>query len=192
METSQRLACDTLLVQMRHAADGAFLDVGRKTRTIPPSTRRALAARDTNCRFPGCTSRRCDAHHLQHWADGGATNLDNLVLLCHRHHRAVHEDGFDVSRDARGEVTFTQPNGKRLQPAPAPPPARSTRSDAWPADVKAPPVWGGSGFDVAWASDVVRGGGVQMSLSKQRREEGCGSCGDRSSASKELVGALPA
>ncbi len=65
-ETSQRLACDASLVRMRHDADGAVLDVGRKTRTIPPSIRRALGARDTCCRFPGCTSRRCDAHHVHH------------------------------------------------------------------------------------------------------------------------------
>ncbi len=72
METSQLLSCDASLVHMRHDGDGAVLDVGRKTRTIPPSIRRALAARDTGCRFPGCTSRRCDAHHLKHWADGGS------------------------------------------------------------------------------------------------------------------------
>ena len=65
-ETSQRLACDASLVRMRHDADGAVLDVGRKTRTIPPSIRRALAVRDTGCRFRGCTSRRCDAHHVHH------------------------------------------------------------------------------------------------------------------------------
>ena len=65
-ETSQRLSCDAAFVEMRHDADGAVLDVGRKTRTIPPSIRRALAARDTSCRFPGCTSRRCDAHHVHH------------------------------------------------------------------------------------------------------------------------------
>jgi 5-methylcytosine-specific restriction endonuclease McrA len=92
MATSQRLACDASLVHMRHDADGV-LDVGRKTRTIPLSIRRALTARDAGCRFPGCTSRRCDAHHLTHWADGGATSVDNLVLLCRRHHRAVHEGG---------------------------------------------------------------------------------------------------
>ncbi len=96
METSQRLACDASLVHMRHDAEGGILDVGRKTRAIPPSIRRALAARDTGCRFPGCTSRRCDAHHVDHWSDGGATRLDNLVLLCRRHHRAVHEGGFAV------------------------------------------------------------------------------------------------
>ncbi len=81
-ETSRRIACEASAVVMRHAADGAILDVGRKTRTIPPALGRALRARDRGCRFPGCTARRCDAHHVRHWADGGATRLDNLVLLC--------------------------------------------------------------------------------------------------------------
>jgi hypothetical protein len=65
-ETSRRLACDASMVPMRHDAEGAIVDVGRKTRTIPPSIRRALAARDTSCRFSGCTARRCDAHHVRH------------------------------------------------------------------------------------------------------------------------------
>ena len=81
-ETSRRLACDAGKVMMRHDADGNILDVGRKTRTISPALRRALASRDQHCRFPGCETRRCDAHHVEHWADGGATKLDNLVLLC--------------------------------------------------------------------------------------------------------------
>ena len=109
METSQRLACDASLVHMRHDADGAVLAVSRKTRTIPPSIRRALVARDTGCRFPGCTSRRCDAHHVEHWADGGATGLDNLLWLCRRHHRAVHEGGFRVIRGRDGVLTFLRP-----------------------------------------------------------------------------------
>jgi len=81
------------VVVMRHAADGSVLDVGRKTRTIPPAMRRALAARDSRCGLPGCGARQCVAHHVRHWADGGETRLDNLVLLCRRHHRAVHEGG---------------------------------------------------------------------------------------------------
>ena len=80
--TAQRLACDAATVEMRHDSDGQVLDVGRKSRTISPALRRALAARDRQCRFPGCQARRCDAHHIRHWAHGGATALDNLVLLC--------------------------------------------------------------------------------------------------------------
>ena len=72
-ETSRRLACDASVVVLHEGADGSALDVGRKTRSIPPAIRRALNARDTGCRFPGCTARHCDAHHLVHWADGGRT-----------------------------------------------------------------------------------------------------------------------
>ena len=81
-ETARRLACDAAKVEMRHGPDGEILDVGRRKRTISPALRRALAARDGRCRFPGCQNRRCDAHHIEHWADGGETALDNLVLLC--------------------------------------------------------------------------------------------------------------
>ncbi len=159
METSQRLACDASLVQMRHDTDGAMLDVGRKTRTIPPSIRRALAARDTNCRFPGCTSRRCDAHHVHHWAEGGATNLDNLVLLCRRHHRAVHEGGFGVIRGVDGVLTFLRPDGAPLQAVPAAPAFPFDLPgphDATPLDAGKLPTWDGTRFDLPWAIDVIR------------------------------------
>ncbi len=81
-ETARRVACDAATVTMRHGPGGEILDVGRRTRTVPPALRRALAARDRQCRFPGCGNRRCDSHHVEHWADGGRTALDNLVLLC--------------------------------------------------------------------------------------------------------------
>ena len=111
-ETARRLACDAGAVVMRHGVDGSVLDVGRKTRTIPPALRRALQARDHQCRFPGCNARRCDAHHVRHWADGGPTRLDNLVLLCRRHHRAVHEEGFTVRVGNGGEAEFCWPDGR--------------------------------------------------------------------------------
>ena len=108
-ETARRLACDAALVEMQHGPAGEILDVGRRTRTISPALRRALAARDRQCRFPGCQNRRCDAHHVEHWADGGATRLDNLVLLCRRHHRVVHEEGFRITTrcGGRGGVPAT-------------------------------------------------------------------------------------
>ena len=109
-ETARRMACDAATVEMQHGPGGEILKVGRGTRTISPALRRALAARDRQCRFPGCQNRRCDAHHLEHWADGGATALDNLVLLC-RHHRAAHEDGFRATLDAQGNVQFARPDG---------------------------------------------------------------------------------
>jgi hypothetical protein len=95
-ETSRRLACDASVVRMVHGANGEVLDVGRKTRTVPTAIRRALDFRDKGCRFPGCGLRYTDAHHIVHWADGGETKLDNLTLLCGRHHRLVHEEGFRV------------------------------------------------------------------------------------------------
>ena len=119
--TSRRLACDTATVVMRHHADGTVLDVGRKTRTIPPAIRRALTARDHRCRFPGCSCRHGDAHHVRHWAAGGATKLDNLLLLCRRHHRAVHEEGFTVALTDDGDARFFWPDGRPFPDAPPAP-----------------------------------------------------------------------
>ena len=82
-EAARRVACDAGIVVLRHAADGQVLDVGRRTRTVPSAMRRALLSRDRGqCQFPGCESRHCDAHHVEHWADGGETRLQNLVLAC--------------------------------------------------------------------------------------------------------------
>ena len=117
-ETSRRIACDAGIVRVAHAPDGSLLDVERRTRTIPPSVRRALEARDRGCRFPGCGLRFTDAHHVKHWADGGENNLRNLVLLCRRHHRAVHEGGFSVCLDRAGQVAFFAPRGKAIFDAP--------------------------------------------------------------------------
>ena len=112
-ETARRVACDAATVTMRHGRGGEILDVGRRTRTVSPALRRALAARDRQCRFPGCGNRRCDSHHIEHWADGGRTALDNLVLLCRRHRRAVHEEGFRVTLDAAGTCASCDRTGGR-------------------------------------------------------------------------------
>jgi hypothetical protein len=123
-ETSRRLACDATRVVMRHAGNGDVLDVGRRTRAIPPALRRALQARDRGCRFPGCDNRRfVDAHHVRHWAQGGETAIDNLVLLCRRHHRLVHEGGYSVELLRRGEPRFRDPWGGPIPYVPRPPPA---------------------------------------------------------------------
>ncbi|NJD18330.1 MAG: DUF222 domain-containing protein, partial [Gemmatimonadetes bacterium] len=110
-ETSRRISCDAARICVTHAADGSVLDAGRRTRTIPPALRRALEARDRGCRFPGCGSRFCDAHHLKHWADGGGTSLGNTVLLCRHHHRLVHEGGWRVLWDREGRPVFVDPRG---------------------------------------------------------------------------------
>jgi Domain of unknown function (DUF222)/HNH endonuclease len=104
-ETARRLACDASVVRN-----------GRKTRAIPPALRRALRARDRGCRFPGCENRRfLDGHHVHHWAHGGPTTLDNLVLVCRHHHRLVHEGGWRIDQQLR----FYDPWGR---PFPAVPP----------------------------------------------------------------------
>ena len=190
-ETSQRLACDASLVHMRHDAEGEVLDVGRKTRTIPPSIRRALAARHTGCRFPGCTSRRCDAHHVTHWSDGGVTRLDNLVLLCRRHHRAVHEGGFAVIRGLGGVLTFLRPDGAPLQVAPGVPSDLPGLPDATPRVTGKLPTWDGTRFDLAWAIDVLYRGQVVPKNLDRKKEGGCARCGNRPVVSKERVGAWP-
>ena len=80
-DAARRIGCDSGGLVLIHAPDGGVLDVGRRTRTVPTAMRRALEGRDRNgCQFPGCNSRHCDAHHVVHWADGGATELSNLVL----------------------------------------------------------------------------------------------------------------
>jgi hypothetical protein len=104
-ETARRLACDASLVRNGH-----------RSRTIPSSIRRALQRRDRGCRFPGCGNRRfVDAHHRKHWAQGGETTLDNLVLLCRRHHRLLHEGGYTVDQQGR----FYYPWGVEIVAAPA-------------------------------------------------------------------------
>ena len=115
------MACDAAVVAMVHAKDGALLNVGRRTRTIPPHIRRALEERDRGCRFPGCACRFTEAHHVKHWADGGETSLRNTLLLCRRHHRTVHEGRIKVGTDRDGTVLFFTPNGRILADAPKPP-----------------------------------------------------------------------
>jgi len=148
-ETARRLACDASRVTVSHGgtpegtkdrthegtidrtiegmkdrtheSDRSVLDVGRKTRTVPPALRRALESRDRGCRFPGCGLRFTDAHHIKHWADGGETSLANTVLLCRRHHRSVHEEGYRICSDPSGQrIVFFRPNGKALFEAPPP------------------------------------------------------------------------
>ena len=87
-------------------------------RTIPPHIRRALEERDRGCRFPGCGCRFTEAHHVKHWADGGETSLRNTLLLCRRHHRAVHEGQVKLSVATDGTVVFFTPGGKMLPDAP--------------------------------------------------------------------------
>ncbi len=115
-ETPRRHACDASVIHWLNTEAGEPLSIERKSRTIPPAIRRALRRRDGGCRFPGCTCTRfVDAHHIHHWADGGETSMENLVLLCRRHHRLVHEEGYGINVLGRGQFQFTMPTGRVLE-----------------------------------------------------------------------------
>ena len=119
LDTVRRIACDSSLLHITEDSTGNPLDIGRKTRAVPPAMQRALRSRDGGCRFPGCNHHRfVDAHHIRHWADGGGTSVDNLVLLCRHHHRLVHEDGFGVERTAAGRIRFSRPDGRVVEEHP--------------------------------------------------------------------------
>ena len=88
-------------------AHGVPLSVGRRTRSISAAIKRALRLRDRTCRFPGCThSRYVDGHHIEHWANGGATALSNLMLLCSAHHTLLHEGGCRVEANSANGWNF--------------------------------------------------------------------------------------
>jgi 5-methylcytosine-specific restriction endonuclease McrA len=164
-ETSRRLSCDASRVVMRHDEQGRLLEIGARTRTIPPALRRALQHRDRSCRFPGCQVRVGQAHHVRHWAQGGPTILSNLVLLCRRHHRAVHEEGYRIVHATDGTVGFLRPDGAPLPDVPPPSalpddPVTAIRerhhSQGLHVDGRtACPAWLGERLDVSWAIDVL-------------------------------------
>jgi len=117
IDAAKRIACDASVMRVVLSGRSEPLDVGRRTAVISPAMRRAVIVRDRVCRFPGCDRPNswCDAHHIVHWADGGPTALTNLVLLCRRHHRKVHErGGFRlVLEDSR--PMFRRPDGSVLE-----------------------------------------------------------------------------
>jgi hypothetical protein len=113
VETVRRLACEASIVSVLENEQGDPLNVGRKTRSVPPALRRALNARDRGCRFPGCPNARyVDAHHIHHWARGGETKLSNLVQLCRFHHRQVHEGRVLIQSLDEGALRFLRPDGQ--------------------------------------------------------------------------------
>jgi hypothetical protein len=158
-ETALRLACDSSAYCVHTGARGQVLDIGRTTRRISSALRKALWLRDGGCRFPGCTrTRRVDAHHVQHWLHLGPTALDNLVLLCRRHHGSVHEGGFGVVMGADGQPIFCLPDGSSLPEVPVlerstGAPARWHRAHVSPRAVDT--KWLGDKLDLSAAVDAV-------------------------------------
>jgi hypothetical protein len=112
IESVKRLCCDNPAVVVTEDK-GEPLSIGRKTRTVPKAIERAVRARDHNrCTFPGCRNRRfLECHHVEHWANGGETSTDNLLLLCTKHHTLVHERGFRIQKDFNDAWYFVRPDG---------------------------------------------------------------------------------
>jgi hypothetical protein len=119
-EQARMLACDASISRIITDGPSRVLDVGRSTRTIPPSIRRAVTVRDGGCVADGChrPAAQCDVHHVTFWADGGETALHNLVVLCRRHHGFVHQRGWRVVVRDGGERRLVAPTG-------LPPPGQS-------------------------------------------------------------------
>ena len=117
-EAARRIGCDAEVAPVVER-DGLPIDVGRKRRIVPDRLRRALEVRDRFCRFPGCSvpAHRAQAHHHQHWADGGATTLDNTLLLCGFHHRRHHDGGYRIRKLPGGELRFETDDGHLIGPA---------------------------------------------------------------------------
>jgi hypothetical protein len=125
---ARRLACDAQIIPVVLGTGGEVLDIGRASRVVPVGLRRALNLRDGGCRFPGCDrpASWCDAHHIQFWADGGPTNMDNCALLCAYHHTVVHE-GWMIYGNPNGTLRFHRPDGTRLDLASDPRSSPPTR-----------------------------------------------------------------
>ncbi len=113
IESVKRHCCDGQAVVLTETDDGEPLSIGRKSRLVPKSIERAVRARDRNrCVFPGCNNQRfLNCHHVEHWANGGDTCLDNLMLLCTKHHTLVHEGGFRIHKDFLDNWAFFRPDG---------------------------------------------------------------------------------
>jgi len=118
VESVRRLSCSCKIVPV--LTDGSEpLNIGRSSRAIPPSIRRALTIRDGQCMFPGCDCNKfLDAHHIIHWSNGGDTSMENLIEVCHYHHVQLHEGGYSVHRLATGRLQFFKPDGAVLNPSP--------------------------------------------------------------------------
>jgi hypothetical protein len=136
LETVKRLACDASVVVVTEDERGTPLTVSRKQRIVSTPIRRAIWARDRHCTFPGCQrTRLLEAHHVQHWAEGGETSVDNLTLLCRFHHELLHEGRFGIRRDYRGERYFVRADGRAI-------PRCGYRADDYTDEVGEPSVEG--------------------------------------------------
>ena len=120
-QAAKRLACDATVALAIDDAFGHTMAEGRAVRFPTDQQRREVWRRDRTCRFPGCAnSLFTNVHHIVHWADGGTTDLENLVLLCNHHHHTVHEKRWEVSGNANGKLQFLGPTKQLLTSRPSP------------------------------------------------------------------------
>ena len=119
--TARRVACDATVTTITQDGRGNLLDQGRKRRTVSRLQKLALQHRDRHCQYPGCGRTRTDGHHIVHWADGGPTDLANLISLCSRHHHLLHEGRYTITTRPDNKPTFTRPDGQVVPAVPHPP-----------------------------------------------------------------------
>lgn len=121
LETARRLSCDSRWYIVVDGPGGLPIGIGRVSRQIPPWLARQIRHRDGGCRWVGCNRKGwINIHHLVHWAEGGPTEMDNLIMLCGTHHRLVHEGKWKISGDPNGELTFIDPTGRVFAQGPHP------------------------------------------------------------------------
>lgn len=156
VETARRLSCSCKVVTAL-TQGGEPLSVGRSTRAISLPIKRALKLRDGHCVFPGCDCHKnLDAHHIVHWANGGETSLENLILVCHHHHKLLHEGQYSVERLANGQLVFRHPDGHELRNEPVMPDEAAAASDLPGTDAE-PWAWCGDTMDYTSALFALSG-----------------------------------
>ena len=150
---ARRIGCDAEVVAVTER-NGLPIDVGRKQRIVPERLRMALHVRDRFCRFPGCgvPAHRTEAHHYEHWALGGGTDLDNLLLLCGFHHRGHHAGAFRI-RKTSDSYSFETDDGHVIQPPPRNPVILEKDPRISPSTPEA--LWGGVELDFSYAVGVI-------------------------------------
>jgi hypothetical protein len=153
--TADMLTCTATLSWMLHDHDGTLLDVGRRTRKPTAALRRAVHERDgSRCRYPGCESRRVDLHHIKYWSNGGKTKLENMICLCRRHHRQIHERGYLIATATGGKFTFYSPDGGPILASEPLPEVTGRINDYHDADVQPGtiiPPWYGERLNLDYA-----------------------------------------
>jgi hypothetical protein len=172
------IGCTAVLSWMRHARDGSVLALGRRRRRPNGAQRRAARERDKGqCRFPGCKSRRADLHHIVYWANGGRTDLDNLISLCKRHHTLVHERGYLIAARPGAGFVFCRPDGTLLPSSPPLPEPDGKIGDRHDAEITPDtiiPPWYGERLDLDHAIYVCFANARTRQERQARRDQAVG------------------